>query len=368
MTKNFNPMKNNILISLTILFASFASAQQTNTFPTNATVGIGTGSPNSTTAMHIYRNTTSTVPVLWVEDDNASGYAQMAFRGTSALFHVGVGNSSATASYQNKFFIVDANIGRPRLTIDNAGTVQIGTSLTSPAGGGKLAIYPLNADNSGLQFLRLFSTSPTVTGNGKVLSVDASGNVILVDDQQGSGTAGWSYTGNTGTNATTNFLGTTDAQDLVVKTNNAERFRVKSGGNFLVGTTTDNGKKFQVVGTSHFDGTMGIGTVNTTDANYKLFVENGIRTRKVKVDADAWPDYVFASKYKLMSLQEVEQFINENNHLPEVPSADEVQKNGIELGENQAVLLKKIEELTLYVIEQNKQLIQLKKEVAELKK
>jgi hypothetical protein len=361
-------MKTIVLIVVTLLLINHFSLGQ-NIFPTpSGPVGIGINPPNSTTQLHIYRNTTSTVPELWLEDDNTTGYTQMAFRATGALFHVGVGNGSATSSYRNKFFIVDANVGRPRLTIDSLGTVQIGTSLTSPAGGGKLAIYPLNADNSGLQFLRLFSTSPTVTGNGKVLSVDASGNVILVDDQQGSGTAGWSYTGNTGINATTNFLGTTDAQDLVVKTNNAERFRVKSGGNFLVGTTTDNGKKFQVVGTSHFDGTMGIGTVNTTDVNYKLFVENGIRTRKVKVDADSWPDYVFSSKYQLMSLEETEQYIANNSHLPGVPSADDVAKNGVELGENQAVLLKKIEELTLYVIEQNKQLMQLKKEVAELKK
>lgn len=172
-------MKNRIFLTLLILSLSISSMTQ-NTFPTpSGTVGIGTSSPNNTTQLHIYRNTTSTVPILWVEDDNTSGYTQMAFRGTSQIFHVGVGNGSATTSYQNKFFIVDANIGRPRLTIDNTGLVQIGTSLTSPAGGGKLAIYPLNAGNSGLQLLRLLSTSPTVTGNGKVLSVDASGNVIL---------------------------------------------------------------------------------------------------------------------------------------------------------------------------------------------
>jgi hypothetical protein len=62
-------MKNNILLSLAILlFGGMVSAQQTNIFPTNATVGIGTGSPNATTAMHIYRNPTSTVPELWLED------------------------------------------------------------------------------------------------------------------------------------------------------------------------------------------------------------------------------------------------------------------------------------------------------------
>ena len=163
------------------------------------------------------------------------------------------------------------------------------------------------------------------------------------------------------------FLGTTDNEDLVFKTNNTEQFRLSAAGNFLIGTATDNGKKLQVVGSSHFDGTMGIGSVNTNDANYKLFVESGIRTRKVKIDMDTWPDYVFASEYQLMSLDEVEQYIQQHKYLPDVPSADEVAKNGLELGESQAALLRKVEELTLYLIEQNRPIEQLKQEVAELK-
>ena len=214
--------------------------------------------------------------------------------------------------------------------------------------------------------LRLDNTSPTVTGNGKVLSLDANGNVILVDDG-GSSTAGWLPTGNSGTTAGTNFLGTTDNEDLVFKTNNIEQFRLTATGNFLIGTATDNGKKLQVVGASHFDGTMGIGSINTSDANYKLFVESGIRTRKVKIDMDTWPDYVFASEYQLMSFDEVEQYIQQHKYLPDVPSADEVAKNGLELGESQAALLRKVEELTLYLIEQNRPIEQLKQEVAEVK-
>jgi hypothetical protein len=117
-------------------------------------------------------------------------------------------------------------------------------------------------------------------------------------------------------------------------------------------------------------GTVGIGTVNTNDQAYKLFVETGIRTRKVRVDQTNWPDYVFHSNYRLRPLCEVEQYINEYRHLPDVVSVTEVDKNGLDVGDNQAALLKKIEELTLYVIEQDKQLKQmdsLKKEVQELK-
>ncbi|QHI35903.1 hypothetical protein IMCC3317_12510 [Kordia antarctica] len=95
---------------------------------------------------------------------------------------------------------------------------------------------------------------------------------------------------------------------------------------------------------------------------YKLFVKKGIRTEKVKVElaAGIWADYVFKSDYNLKPLEEVEAFINTNGHLPNVPSATEIEKEGLNLGEMDAKLLEKIEELTLYVI-------QLKKEVNELK-
>ena len=74
-----------------------------------------------------------------------------------------------------------------------------------------------------------------------------------------------------------------------------------------------------------------------------------------------WADYVFDKTYKLASLQSVEKYIAQNNHLPDVPSAATVAKSGIDLGDNQAVLLKKIEELTLYVIKLQKEIDQLKK-------
>ncbi|AXG71932.1 hypothetical protein KORDIASMS9_04190 [Kordia sp. SMS9] len=97
--------------------------------------------------------------------------------------------------------------------------------------------------------------------------------------------------------------------------------------------------------------------------DYELFVKKGIRTQKIKVDvaAGVWADYVFKSDYELKPLEEVETFINTNGHLPNVPSAKEVEENGVNLGEMDAKLLEKIEELTLYVIE-------LKKEINELKR
>ena len=80
----------------------------------------------------------------------------------------------------------------------------------------------------------------------------------------------------------------------------------------------------------------------------------------VKLQVD-WPDYVFEKVYKRLSLSELELFILKNRHLPEVPTADDVEKNGLSLGEMDAILLKKIEELTLYVIEQQKEIEALRK-------
>lgn len=94
-------------------------------------------------------------------------------------------------------------------------------------------------------------------------------------------------------------------------------------------------------------------TVNVS--NYNLFVKGGILTEEVRVSlASTWADYVFAKDYKLKPLSEVERFINTNGHLPNVPSAKQVKEEGVELGEMAKIQQEKIEELTLYVIEQNK--------------
>lgn len=112
--------------------------------------------------------------------------------------------------------------------------------------------------------------------------------------------------------------------------------------------------------TATTDGNVGIGTTNPH--GYKLAVKGNMIAESVVVKLFAnWPDYVFTEKYGLMELDEVESYIKENSHLPNVPSAKEVEENGIDLGKMDAVLLQKIEELTLYVIE-------LKKEIEVLKK
>lgn len=108
---------------------------------------------------------------------------------------------------------------------------------------------------------------------------------------------------------------------------------------------------------------MGTDNVNCSSCEeYRLFVKDGIKTEKVKVeiaDENDWADYVFNKDYKLMSLKNVEDYIKDNGHLPEVPSTEDAIKNGIELKNMNILLLKKIEELTLHLIEQNKRIEEL---------
>jgi len=98
-------------------------------------------------------------------------------------------------------------------------------------------------------------------------------------------------------------------------------------------------------------GNVGIGTPSPSE---KLSVNGTVLAKKVRVSNTGWPDYVFAPDYELRSLSQVEKFVKENQHLPEVPSAKEIETNGQDLGDIQATLLKKVEELTLYLIEQDK--------------
>jgi hypothetical protein len=107
------------------------------------------------------------------------------------------------------------------------------------------------------------------------------------------------------------------------------------------------------------NGNIGIGTDNPDS---KLTVAGNIHAQEVKVtiNAGSVPDYVFANDYKLKSLHELEDYIKQNSHLPEIPSATEIEKNGLMLAEMNLSLLKKMEEMTLYMIEQNKQIIDLK--------
>ncbi len=118
------------------------------------------------------------------------------------------------------------------------------------------------------------------------------------------------------------------------------------------------------------EGKVGINTLNMP-GSYSLYVPNGILTERVKVAAAGspqWADYVFDSAYDLKSLTEVEQFIEQNSHLPNIPSAKEIGEKGYEMTEMNVLFMEKIEELFLHTIQQQKEIDELKKMNEELLK
>ncbi|GAB3750540.1 hypothetical protein GCM10028817_11980 [Spirosoma pomorum] len=239
------------------------------------------------------------------------------FNNTFVGFRADAGNAglvNATAIGNNA--VVSASNS---LVLGNGANVGIGTSTPSA----KLHLVTGTANQSGLRLENLTSNSPaSVTGQTKFLTVDGSGNVVL-----GSTTSG-------------GRLG-------------AELWQQK--GNYLQ-NVSGNGV---VIGEE----------IDKTPAGYRLYVQDGILTEKVKVavkNTSDWSDYVFAKDYPLAPLAEVEQHIQQKGHLPGVPSASEVVEKGIDVAKMDAKLLQKIEELTLYSIQQQKEIDELKKLVKQL--
>ncbi|MDN5213275.1 hypothetical protein QQ020_14495 [Fulvivirgaceae bacterium BMA12] len=131
-----------------------------------------------------------------------------------------------------------------------------------------------------------------------------------------------------------------------------------SGGDFCI--NKENGGDIVLNGAN-----VGIGTYSPKS---KLAVEGQIRATEVKVLADiSVPDYVFEPDYELRTLKETKEYIEENKHLPEIPSAREIGENGIDIGDMNMRLLKKIEELTLYQIELLERLEKAEQEISQLK-
>ena len=211
-------------------------------------------------------------------------------------------------------------------------TIVLGNAATTITGIG------LAAGISGLRFANITNLSPATPGptgtTGRVLSVDGSGNVILVQI--------------TGTGVSTTATGPV-----------AETWKESDG--YLYNNST-NGVVIKGTG---------------LDGN-SLIVKGGVLSKEVNVKvegSESWPDYVFKPNYKRMTLGEVEKFISINGHLPNIPSAIEMASTGNNLGKTDVKLLEKVEELTLYLLEMKKsndaqaaELKALKQQVSKLRK
>jgi hypothetical protein len=162
----------------------------------------------------------------------------------------------------------------------------------------------------------------------------------------------------------------------------------QKGGHSEIQCVKSSGSEWGVLALNPVSGNVLIGKTTQTNTTYKLDVSGKIRADEIVVNTTG-ADFVFEPTYKLRSLPELETFIKQNKHLPEIAPAKEMQENGVSAGEMQAKLLQKVEETTLYLIEQSKQiellkteniektqqlaiqkqmLIELKKKIEELKK
>ena len=166
----------------------------------------------------------------------------------------------------------------------------------------------------------------------------------------GSGAGGESSSGS-GNVLIGSYVGWGLSSDNTLMIDNIENDKPLIWGNFAQDQLKFNAKVGVGYGFGNYPTTSG--SINVS--NYNLFVKGGILTEEVRVSlTNTWADYVFKKDYKLPTLQEVEKQIQEKGHLLNVPSAEEVKNNGIELGEMSKIQQEKIEELTLYIIEQNK--------------
>lgn len=139
-------------------------------------------------------------------------------------------------------------------------------------------------------------------------------------------------------------------------------FTHQQNGNIHFASRTDNtdSSTEEIRMTVASNGNVGIGKTNPTD---KLEVNGRIHARSVKVDLDDWPDYVFEKGYRLKSLPEIEKFIKKNGHLENLPRREKVVSEGLDLGETNKVLVEKVEELTLHLIEKNREIQKLTSQI-----
>ena len=141
--------------------------------------------------------------------------------------------------------------------------------------------------------------------------------------------------------------------------NPAGSFELNAYGNVGVGASHQN-HRFNVEGTSRFTGAVTMQSSLTVGSGMRCDAQGNMKVKRLRVTLTDWPDYVFGEGYRLRPLAEVEEYVKEHSHLPDVPSAAEVEAEGADLGEMNKVLLQKVEELTLYIIDLQKQINEMK--------
>ena len=358
-----------LFILATVLFTAGTLNAQ-NTFPASGSAGIGTATPNAASILEIKSTTKGVLmPRMTAAQKTAiasplAGLVIYQTDGTKGLYHYNgsawkavapaawnlAGNGGTTASQflgttdSTGLKIKTKNI--QRAVFDANGNFGIGTAnpaATMEAVGSSGAVRQIlrTTDATSYTSLRLYNN---LNAAGRSLEIDYAGQ------NYGGALLPGGPAGEAG------VICTTGPFPLVLGTNNSAKVNILSNGNVGIGTETP-GNKLSVAGNANFSGNVGIGTVSPS---YKLEVCGVIRANEVRVEI-GWCDYVFADDYILPALSEVEAFIKTNRHLPDVTKGSIIETEGLEVGKTSAQMIKKIEELTLYVIDLQKQVDELKK-------
>lgn len=302
----------------------------------------------------------------WIEMRTSGVYKGYLWASGSDLrLGTSAGNTTGNLALQTKLLT--------RLIIDENGKVAIGT--TTPSANGIFTIndtdplVQLENNGVGKGFLQVVGNDIKVGTNTSNLTgkfiVRTKGVDRVVVDENGDVSVGNSTTGDMYINST--------APSIFLQKNNSIRGYVNYSGtnfNLLRSLVGDGGKITIRNGPSGIyiseDGHTNVGT-GAKPTGYRLSVEGkAIATEFTALPFASWPDYVFAEDYKLKPLAEVKQFIAENKHLPNIPVAAEIEKNGIQLGDMSKRLMEKVEELTLYLIQLDEKNIKLQQQVDEL--
>ncbi len=324
-------MKEAFCILMLFIFTNLFYAQN-NTFPTSGNVGIGTSSPSAKLDVRV-GGWNNFPRILFSQSADNPSIRLYRPTGTAKLAYPWwIENHLGKLTFKSG---TSTNVGsenvNEKVTFLNNGYVGIGTTNPST----KLAIEGDNESISvAFNSYNYSTTQPIGAKLGTWNDTNAAG--IKFHRWLGSGTLFHSaYIGQAHHNGD---------YGLDFRTDNVSTLTDATTSRMYISGTTGN---------------VGIGITNPTE---KLEVNGSVHTKEVRVDLTGWPDYVFEKEYKLPTLKEVEKHIKENGHLQNIPSAEVVEKDGIKLGEMNAKLLQKIEELTLYIIQQNKRIERLELE------
>ncbi|MBX7142541.1 MAG: hypothetical protein K1X63_15815 [Chitinophagales bacterium] len=302
--------------------------------------------------------------------------------------------------------------GQSKLYVNSNGGTSIGSSTTPPLNGlyvagntgmgtsspqvrlhlsGTDEVLRLDGTNPYMQFFSASAAKAYIqsTGNdfrlgtvgtntsGKVQITAGSSTAMTINSSGNVGIGTTSPAGKLhlkGNNEVLRIEGT-DAFIQFYSGTTAKAFIWRTGNDFKLGTSTGNSTGRMILGTAGggdqlwllADGRVSIGT-SAAATGYKLSVDGKVMCEELRVEMSPWADYVFHEDYKLRPLTEVESFIQANKHLPGVPSAAEIESAGLDVGQMQATMMEKIEELTLYVIDLQKQNDELRMKVSQIGK